>query len=115
MTEKLTPGTIVALPPGKPPAPSHGWVEVDSRGRRVRDLRADQVASARITSSETSGICRHCGGRITSDPDDGWVHDESGGVVCGLPANDGDDDSYRAEPLRVEMVRADSTRGGGSA
>ena len=42
--------------------------------------------------------CRHCGGEIGCEGA-AWFHHESEGSVCGLPVNEGDDDTFVAGPF----------------
>lgn len=62
---------------------------------RVNLLEAVAAARALLPRDAT---CRHCAQGITPDPDNDWIHLESGGVVCGRPVNHGDDDTFTAEP-----------------
>lgn len=58
----------------------------------------EAIAAARALLPQDS-TCRHCGQRISPDPDNEWVHTENEGVTCGRPVNDGDDDTYIAAPV----------------
>jgi len=57
----------------------------------------EAVTAARALLSQDA-TCRHCGQGIAPDVDNDWIHTESEGVTSGRPVNDGDDDTYTAEP-----------------